>query len=148
MPRHMSVSKQPSQIISQKPFSGAAHRISPHEQEQAATQKSTHCPCINPFKHQANTGQEFSAQKVSIYSTKKQCLIWAELRPHSLNPHTTPTWNKDYVFATILSEKNNLSSLELLICWTCWAQELLNQLKKIHALLPWVLLYGFEHHTD
>lgn len=153
MPCHMSVSKQPSQIISQKPFPEATHR--PYFPTQAGTssdtKKSTHCPCINPFKHQTNTGQEFSARKVSIYSTKNQCLIRAELRPHSLNPHTTPTWNKDYVFATVLSEKNNSSSLELLVCWTCWAQELLNQLEKIHAPLPWVLqgpLYGFEHHTD
>lgn len=73
------------------------------------TRKYTHCPCTNPFKHQANTGQE-CLEDVNLHHKKTVPLLWAEFRPYSLNPYTTPIWNNFFFFATVLSDKNNSSS--------------------------------------
>lgn len=91
------------------------------------TRKSTHSPCIKPFKGKI-PGKYRAVQWLegaNLLHKKTVPLIWAESRPHSLNPQTwTHIWNKDYFFffATVLSEKNNPSSSELQICWTCWAR--------------------------
>lgn len=146
MPHHMSVSKQPSQISSQTPFSEVTHR--PDFPTQAGIQENPHTVhaliLSNVRQIQGRSSVlrtcQSTAQKISATDTSRVKTTLTE-----------PTWNKDCSFATVLSDKNNPSSSELLICWTCWAQELLNQLEKIHASLPWVLpgsFYGFEYHTD
>lgn len=150
MPHHMSVSKQPSQIISQKPFSQSSGF--PYKQEQAVTQENPRTVrALILSKIRQIQGRISVLRKCQFTPQRTSATDRAELRPHSLNPHNTPIGNKDYFFTPVLSDKNNPSSLEFLVCWTCWAQELLNQLKKIHTALPWVLqglLYGFECHTD
>lgn len=91
------------------------------------TRKYTHCQCTNPFKHRQMLGRNSVLRRCQSTPQKKTVpLLGAEFRPHWLNPHTTPIWNKAYFFCHCLKQQEQFKFFsywfvrlaEPKSCWT------------------------------